>query len=103
MRRWRKALVAGGLGLAVLVPSGVALAGTTPAGAATTQKTCTGNHDQLRLRDGTGPRHATMAADKSAAAHAGSGYQHKSGPQDGTGPQANPPRDGTGNQWRPGR
>ncbi len=87
MRRWHKALVAGAVGLAVLVPSGVALAatpdpGTRPAVA----RTCTGDQQMLQLRDGTGWRH-TAADGTTVQPGSGHAHQHRSGPQDGTGMQ----------------
>lgn len=100
MRRWHKRLVVGVMAAGVLVPSGAAVADTvvpasTPA-TATAPATCTGDHQMLRLHDGTGLHHSAPGA---TATTPGSAYQHHSGPQDGTGPRANPPMDGSGNQW----
>ena len=100
MRRWHKALAAGGVALAVLVPSGVALAATTDPGAANTPavtRTCTGDQQMLQMRDGTGWRHT--ADSSTVQPGSGPGYQHMSGPQDGTGPRADRPMDGSGHQW----
>ncbi len=99
MRRWHKGLAAAGVAVALLVPSGVALAATTQAGhgpADTT--TCAGDHQMQQLRDGSGWRHTTADGSTVGFGH-GYGHQHMSGPQDGTGPQADRPMDGTGNQW----
>ena len=106
MRRWHKVLAASSVALAVLVPSGVALAATnsnTPGTGAAVTRTCTGDQQMLRLRDGTGWRHTTTAGD-TVTVSPGQGYQHRymSGPQDGSGPQANPALNGTGYQWRNG-
>lgn len=100
MRQWRKALVAGAVGLAVLVPSGVAMAATAAPGngPSAVTATCTGDHQMQRLHDGTGWQH--MSADRPEQAAAG--HQHMSGPQDGSGPQADRPLDGSGHQWRSG-
>lgn len=100
MRRWHKALAAGGVALALLVPSGVALAAATDPGPANTPavtRTCTGDHQMLQLRDGTGWRH--VADGTTVQPGSGNGQQHMSGPQDGTGPRADRPMDGTGHQW----
>ncbi len=102
MRRWQKVLVAGGLAAAVLVPAGVAVAATTDAGGPAATRVCTGDRDMLRLRDGTGWRH-TAADGTTVTVQPGSGYQHRSGPQDGTGPMADRALDGTGQQRRAGR
>ena len=101
MRNWKKALVSGGLTLALVVPAGVAVAATTSGGTAnpnTSAPVCNGDHVMLRLHDGTGWRHVAGSTQAS-----GGGYQHKSGPQDGSGPRAAPALDGTGQQWRAGR
>jgi hypothetical protein len=100
MRRWHKALAAGGVTLAILVPSGVALAATTnpgPGNAPAVTGTCTGDHQMQQLRDGTGWRHT--ADGTTVQPGSGNGQQHMSGPQDGTGPRADRPMDGTGHQW----
>ena len=100
MRRWQKALAAGGVALAVLVPSGVALAATTgpdPGNSPAMTQTCTGDHQMLQLRDGTGWRHTVNST--TVQLGSGQGHQYMSGPQDGTGPQADRPMDGTGHQW----
>ncbi len=100
MRRWHKALAASGVALAVLVPSGVALAATANNGngPAAATGTCTGDQQMLHLRDGTGWRHTT-ADGKTVQMVPGAGHQHMSGPQDGSGPQADRALDGTGFQW----
>ena len=56
---------------------------------------CTCDQNRVRLQDGTGK----VAVPNSPSPGPSSGYQHMSGPQDGTGPQADRPLDGTGNQW----
>ncbi len=102
MRRWHRVLAASGVALAVLVPSGVALAATNnPGNGTAVTRTCDGDHQMLQLRDGTGWRHTT-ADGQTVTANPGVGHQYRSGPQDGSGPQANPALDGTGNQWRSG-
>ncbi len=91
MRRWHKALAAGGVALAVLVPSGVALAATTDPGsghAPAVTRTCTGDHQMKQMHEGT-----------TVQPGSGQGHQHMSGPQDGSGPRADRPMDGTGHQW----
>jgi hypothetical protein len=102
MRRWRKAVVAGAVGLAVLVPSGVALAATTgPGSGPAVTGTCTGDHQMLQLRDGSGWRHMTVDG-TTVQPGSGAGHQHMSGPRDGSGPRADRAMDGTGQQWRSG-
>lgn len=101
MRRWQKALAATGVALALLVPSGVAVAAATDPGAGNAPavtRTCTGDHQMLQLRDGTGWRHS-VSNGSSVQPGSGNGQQHMSGPQDGTGPRADRPMDGTGFQW----
>lgn len=101
-KRIRRALIAAGLGVAVLVPAGTALAVDPPSG--NPDRVCTGDHDmdRIRVRDGTGWRHTT-ADGTTVEVQPGSGYQHRGGPLDGTGPRADRPADGTGNQWRGGQ
>lgn len=101
MRRWRKGLVVSVMAAGVLVPGGVAVAattGTTGSPTTTTAPVCNGDHQMLRLHDGTGWRHTT-ADGTMMTVQPGAGYQHRSGPQDGTGPMADRPMDGTGQQW----
>lgn len=107
MRRLHKVLAASGVALAVLVPSGVALAATSnpatnnPNNGAAVARTCTGDQQMLRLRDGTGWRH-TAADGTTVQVTPGAGHQYRNGPQDGSGPRAYGPMDGTGFQWRSG-
>lgn len=100
MRRWHKVLAAGAVTAAVLVPSGVALAATNgpgPGNVPAVTQTCTGDHQMLQLRDGTGWRHT--ADGTTVQLGSAQGHQHMSGPQDGSGPRVDRPMDGTGNQW----
>ena len=100
----RTALIAGASAALVLVPAGVAFAaagnGNGPHRSGDPAVTCPYDQDrqQLRLHDGTGPRHDEMHPTTGATAGAtAGGYQ--SGPVDGSGPLAERPLDGTGNQW----
>lgn len=101
MRKYAKALAGGALVVSLLVPAGAALAAdddVTPV--------CTGDqrreqvHDRLQdgSQDGLMLQHRYGA--EATAPGAGG---HRSGPQDGTGPQADRPLDGTGNQFGAGR
>ena len=94
----RTMLVAGATAGLILVPTGLAVAannGNGPQRNGDSVATCTydQNREQLRLRDGTGVRHDTQVVTPTQAAG------HRSGPMDGSGPQADPALDGTGNQW----
>lgn len=99
----RTALIAGASAALVLVPAGVAFAaagnGNGPHRTGDPAVTCPygQDHDQMRLRDGTGPQHMKVQSGTETRAPARGG--HQSGPMDGTGPQADRPLDGTGNQW----
>jgi len=105
MRKFHKALVAGGVAAAVLVPAASALAAGYGPGNGRDDATpvCTGDQamDQLRARDGSGWRHTL--SDGTTVEARGAGYQHQSGTMDGTGPQADRALDGTGNRWVAGR
>lgn len=110
MKKLHKALLAGGVTLAALVPAATAFAaGYGPGnGAGSGERgngTCTHDQtgDQLRVRDGTGWRH-TLADGTTVQTPGSPGFQHQSGAMDGTGAQdGDRPMDGTGNQWRAGR
>ena len=97
MKKWPKTLVGGALVIGSLVPASVVSAAPRHAPATPSQATtqCSGDQTRLRLQDGTGK----VAVPNSPSPGPSSGYQHMSGPQDGTGPQADRPLDGTGNQW----
>ncbi|MCU4185233.1 hypothetical protein K6U06_12740 [Acidiferrimicrobium sp. IK] len=76
------------------------MAATTDSGsgnAPAVTRTCTGDHQMLQARDGSGWHHSGEAT----MAHPGSGQGHQqmSGALDGTGPRADRPMDGTGHQW----
>jgi hypothetical protein len=106
MKTFHKALVAGGVTLAVLVPAASALAdGNGPGrGGGRPPATCTADQamDRVQARDGTGWRHTT-SGDATVQVPAGAGQQHRGGPNDGSGPRALRPMDGSGVQWRVGR
>jgi hypothetical protein len=108
MRKIHKALLAGGVSLAVLLPVSAAFADSNGTGRGGNgggngvAPTCTGDQamDRDQLRDGTGWRHTL--ADGTVVEMPGAPYGQHTGPMDGTGPQADRPMDGTGNQQRPG-
>ena len=112
MKKLHKALLAGGVTLAVLVPAASAFAagygpgnGTGTGNGDRGNGTCT--HDQsgdhVQARDGTGWRD-TLADGTTVQTPGSPGFQHQSGAMDGTGAaDAVRPMDGTGNQWRAGR
>ena len=106
MRTFHKALIAGGVTLAVLVPAASAFAAGSGSGrgGVGVERVCTGDQpmDRVQARDGTGWQH-TLADGTTVETPATPGHQHQSGSMDGTGPQADRPMDGTGNQWRSGR
>lgn len=97
MRKHAKFIAGGALAVALMVPAGAAFAATDD-----TQPVCTGDQRQeqvqQRLQDGTHDgqmiqhRHGQDGTPGAAAGH-------RSGPQDGSGPQADRPLDGTGNRW----
>ena len=109
MKRSSKTLVGGALVIGSLAPAGVAAAAPRHAPGAAPQATaqstgdqtrlrlqdCTRDQTRLRLQDGS----AKTAVPNSPVPGRSDGHQHMSGPQDGTGPQADRPLDGTGNQW----
>lgn len=104
MRKIHKALLAGGVSLAVLLPVGAAFADSSGSGRGGNgvAPTCTGDQamDQVQARDGTGWRHTL--ADGTIVEMPNTGHQHQTGPMDGSGPQADRPMDGSGNQQRSG-
>ncbi len=108
MRTFHKALIAGGVTLAVLVPAASAFAAGSGSGRGGgrggVERVCTGDQtmDRVQARDGTGWRH-TLADGTTVETPATPGYQYQNGSMDGTGPQGDRPMDGTGSQWRSGR
>ena len=107
MRKIHKALLAGGISLAVLLPVGSAFAdsggsGRGGNGGNGVAPTCTGDQamDRDQLRDGTGWRHTL--ADGTVVEMPDAPGGHQTGPMDGSGPQADRPMDGTGYQQRSG-
>ena len=109
MKKLHKALLAGGVTLAVLVPAASAFAagygpGNGAGGGERGDGVCTGDQsrDQVQARDGTGWRH-TLSDGTTVEVPAAPGYQHRDGLMDGTGPQADRPLDGSGSQWRAGQ
>ncbi|MGB8860124.1 MAG: hypothetical protein WCC60_12745 [Ilumatobacteraceae bacterium] len=112
MRKLHKGLLIGGVTLAVLVPAGLVAADQIDMGNGnghghgrgngSMTNECSGDQtqDRVQARDGTGADHAANSAGKATA---GTGAEHRSGPADGSGPQADRPMDGTGNQYRSGR
>jgi hypothetical protein len=102
MRKIHKALLAGGVSLAVLLPVGAAFADSPGSGRGGNgvAPTCTGDPtmDRVQARDGTGWRHTL--ADGTIVEMPNASRQHQSGPMDGTGPRAERPMDGSGNPQR---
>jgi hypothetical protein len=100
MRKIQKALLAGGVSLAVLLPVSAAFADSGRPGRDGTgvAPTCTGDQamDRTQARDGTGWRHTLADGTIVEMPNAPHGYQE--GPMDGSGPQADRPMDGTGYQ-----
>lgn len=94
MRKYRKALAGGALTLALLVPAGAAVAanGSTPS-------TCTGDQRQEQVHDGTQAGQMAQHQYGRSQADQNGMAGHRSGPQDGSGPQADRPMDGTGFRW----
>ena len=103
MRKLHKGLIIGGVTLAALVPAGLVAADQIDMGNGhgrgngSVDHECTGDAsgDQIRARDGSGPNHAANTAGTSNTT---AGSQHRSGPMDGSGPQADRPMDGSGRQ-----
>jgi len=88
----RKVVVATGVLAALTIPASAAYAATQrtgPGQQAGISCTYDQSRDQLRLHDGTG---VPTTADPA-------GHAYRSGPMDGTGPQADRALDGTGNSW----
>ena len=107
MRKFHKALLAGGVSLAVLLPVGAAFAdsggpGRGGNGGNGVAPTCTGDPamDQVQARDGTGWRHTL--ADGTVVEMPNASHGHQTGSMDGSGPVADRPMDGSGNQQRSG-
>ena len=105
MTKIHKALLAGGVSLAVLLPVGAAFADSNNGsgrGGNGVAPTCTGDQamDRIQARDGTGWRHTL--ADGTVVEMPDAPHGHQTGPMDGTGPQADRPMDGTGYQQRSG-
>ncbi len=104
MRKIHKALLAGGVSLAVLLPVGAAFADSSGSGRGGNgvAPTCTGDQamDRTQARDGTGWRHTLADGTTVEMPNAPHGYQ--TGPMDGSGPRADRPMDGSGNQQRSG-
>ncbi len=97
----RKTVVGAGIVLVALAPAGSAFAAARSSAAASARPPVSCSSDQVRrhLRDGTGLRCPVVASNSTQAS--GAGYQHQSGPMDGSGPRAAPAQDGTGLQWHP--
>ena len=104
MRKIHKALLAGGVSLAVLLPVGAAFAdgNGSERGGNGVAPACDGDQtmDRTQARDGTGWRHTL--ADGTVIEMTNAPHGHQTGPMDGTGPQADRPMDGTGYQQRSG-
>ncbi|HEX2783695.1 MAG TPA: hypothetical protein VHN36_08920 [Ilumatobacteraceae bacterium] len=108
MRKIHKALLAGGVSLAVLLPVGAAFADSNGSGRGGNgggngvSPTCTGDQamDRIQARDGTGWRHTL--ADGTIVEMPNASHGHQTGPMDGSGPLADRPMDGSGNQQRSG-
>jgi hypothetical protein len=103
MRRYTKFFAGGAVAVALMIPAGAAFAQADDP----TQPVCTGDqrqeqiHQQLHdgSQDGQMLQHR-FGQDEATDPGNGTGMAgHRSGPQDGTGPQADRPLDGTGNQW----
>jgi hypothetical protein len=98
MRKYTKFIAGGALAVALMVPASAAFAATDQ-----TAPVCTGDQRQEQvqqhLQDGTHDGQMAQHRNGQADATANGGAEHRSGPQDGSGPQADRPMDGTGNRW----
>jgi hypothetical protein len=97
MRNYTKFIAGGALAVALMVPAGAAFAATNQ-----TDPVCTGDQRQEQVQqhqqDGTQAGQMAQQRNGQNASATPSGAQHRSGAQDGSGPQADRPMDGTGNR-----
>lgn len=105
MRRMYKAVLVCGVAAAVLVPSTSAFAGAFGAGGGNGSRdgTCVQGPTGGPARDGTGWRHTSSDGTTVEVPGPGNRSEHRSGPTDGSDPQADRALDGTGNRWGGGR
>jgi hypothetical protein len=97
MRNYTKFIAGGALAVALMVPASAAFAASDQA-----DPVCTGDQRQeqvqQRLQDGSHDGQMAQNRKGQNDAAAKGGAQHRSGAQDGSGPQADRPMDGTGNR-----